>query len=42
MLWLSSASAEMFIGWWRRISGMSSNSRQFAPLAMAERIWVDG
>jgi hypothetical protein len=42
MLWLGSASVEVFIGWWRHISWMSSNSRQSAPLAMAERIWVDG
>jgi hypothetical protein len=42
MLWLGSTSAEVFIGWWRRILGMSLNSGQSVPSAMAERIWVDG
>jgi hypothetical protein len=42
MLWLGSASAEVFIGWWRHILGTSSNPGQSAPSAMVERIWVDG
>jgi hypothetical protein len=42
MLWLGSASAEVLIGWWRRISGTSSNSRYSVPSAMAESIWVGG
>jgi hypothetical protein len=42
MLWLGSASVEVFVGWWKHISGTSLNSRQSVPSTMTERIWVDG
>jgi hypothetical protein len=42
MLWFCSALAEVLIGWWRCISGMSSNVGYSAPSAMAGKIWVGG
>jgi hypothetical protein len=42
MLWLGFSLAEMLIGWWRRISGMSSNFGYSAPSAMTGKIWIGG